>query len=88
MISLSDIGSQLRAQRKGLHLTQAQLAEKSGISRAMINLIENGNATDLGYSKLTRLLATVGLEFTLTATPARRPTLSQLLSERDDQSLD
>jgi HTH-type transcriptional regulator / antitoxin HipB len=89
MLDLTFIGQQIAETRKKLKLSQAALARKAGISRATLEALENGRAGELGFSKLTKLLAALGLELTLQAASSHRPTLDELLKEdRDDQSLD
>jgi transcriptional regulator with XRE-family HTH domain len=89
MLDLTSIGQRIAESRKKLKLTQAALARKAGISRATLEALENGRAGELGFSKLTKLLAALGLELTLQAASSHRPTLDELLKEdRDDQSLD
>ena len=62
MLDLEQIGLQIVAARKLRKVSQSQVAQLAGISLRTMNLLENGRATDLGYSKLTRILAAVGLE--------------------------
>jgi hypothetical protein len=51
--------------------------------------LENGRAGELGFSKIARLLAVLGLDLTLQSASSLRPTLDEILEEdRDDQSLD
>jgi transcriptional regulator with XRE-family HTH domain len=89
MLDLTYIGQQIAEHRKKLKLSQAALARKAGISRATLEALENGRAGELGFSKLTKLLATLGLELKLQAASPHRPTLEELLKEdRDAQSLD
>jgi transcriptional regulator with XRE-family HTH domain len=89
VLDLTSIGQRIAESRKKLKLTQAALARKAGISRATLEALENGRAGELGFSKLTKLLAALGLELTLQAASSHRPTLDELLKEdRDDQSLD
>jgi transcriptional regulator with XRE-family HTH domain len=89
MLDLTSIGQQIAESRKKLKLSQGALARKAGISRATLEALENGRAGELGFSKLTKLLAALGLELTLQAASSHRPTLDELLKEdRDDQSLD
>jgi transcriptional regulator with XRE-family HTH domain len=89
MLELISIGARIAEQRKKLKLSQTVLAREAGISRATIDALENGRAGELGFTKLTKLLATVGLELNLQAASSHRPTLDELLEEdRDDQSLD
>jgi transcriptional regulator with XRE-family HTH domain len=86
---LVSIGHQIAARRKTLKLGQAELSRKAGVSRATLDALENGRAGELGFSKITKLLAAVGLELTLQAASSQRPTLDELMQEdRDDQGLD
>jgi transcriptional regulator with XRE-family HTH domain len=75
--------------RKSLKLSQATLSRQAGISRATLDALENGRAGEMGFSKLARLLAALGLELKLQDTASQRPTLEELIEEdRHDQSLD
>jgi len=86
---LPSLGAQIAEHRKRLKLTQAELARRAGISRATVDALENGRAGELGFSKVTKLLAALGLELTLQTASSRRPTLDELMQEdRDDQSVD
>ena len=72
-----------------LKLSQAELSRKASVSRATLDALENGRAGELGFSKVTKLLAAVGLELTLQTASSQRPTLDDLIQEdRDDKSLD
>jgi transcriptional regulator with XRE-family HTH domain len=89
VLDLNSIGAQVAEHRKKLKLSQGALARKAGVSRATIDALENGRAGELGFTKLTKLLAALGLELNLQAASSRRPTLDELLEEdRDDQILD
>jgi transcriptional regulator with XRE-family HTH domain len=89
MLDLVSIGAQIAEHRKKLKLTQTELALKVGVSRATLDALENGRAGELGFAKITKLLAALGLELKLQAARSHRPTLDELLQEnRDDQSLD
>ena len=88
-MDLISIGQQIAQSRKRLKLSQAELSRKAGISRATLDAVENGRAGELGFSKLTKLLAALGLELKLQAAGSARPTLDELIEEdHDDQSLD
>jgi transcriptional regulator with XRE-family HTH domain len=88
MLDLISLGSQVAQRRKTIQLSQAELSRRAGISRATLDALENGRAGELGFSKITRLLAALGLELTLQTTRSPRPTLDELMQEdRDDQSL-
>ncbi len=89
MLDLIFIGRQIVEHRKRLKLSQAMLSHKAGISRATLDALENGRSGELGFSKLTKLLAALGLELKLQTANPHRPTLDELLQEdRDDQSMD
>jgi transcriptional regulator with XRE-family HTH domain len=89
MLDLIAIGQQIAEHRKKLKFSQTVLARKAGISRATVEALENARASELGFSKLTKLLAVLGLELKLQPASSHRPTLDELLKEdRDDQSLD
>lgn len=89
MQDLISLGEQIAAHRKKLKLNQTELARKAGISRATLDALENGRAGELGFTKITKLLAALGLELKLQPAASHRPTLDELLQEdRDDQGLD
>jgi transcriptional regulator with XRE-family HTH domain len=89
MLDLKSLGDRIAERRRLLKLSQAELAGKAGLSRATLDALENGRAGELGFSKVTRLLASLGLELTLQPASSQRPTLDELMQEdRDDKSLD
>lgn len=81
MISLTEIGRHISEARKAKQITQLELASKAGVSRPTIDLLENGRATEIGYSRLTRILAVLGLELRIQPIAPERPTLDDLLKE-------
>jgi transcriptional regulator with XRE-family HTH domain len=89
VLDLISIGGHIAERRKKLKLSQAALAVKAGVSRATLDALENGRAGELGFVKLTKLLAALGLELHLQVASSQRPSLDELLQEnRDDQGLD
>jgi len=85
MLPLISLGEQIAAHRKKLKLSQAELARKAAISRATLDALENGRAGEVGFSKVAKLLAALGLELTLHTASSHRPTLDELIEEdRDD----
>ena len=84
MVPLQTLGRQIADSRKSKRLTQAELAELSGLSRATIDALENGRSSDIGVSRLTRILAVLGLELAVRPITGRRPTLEELLEEDSD----
>ena len=89
VVDLSSIGHQIAERRKALKLTKPELSRKAGVSLATLDALENGRAGELGFSKVTKLLAALGLELTLQTASSPRPTLDDLIQEdRDDKGLD
>ena len=73
MLDLTSIGPRVAERRKSLKLSQATHSRKAGISRATLDALENGRAGELGFSKLARLLAALGLELKLQDRPRSAP---------------
>jgi transcriptional regulator with XRE-family HTH domain len=88
MLDLPSIGLQIGQRRKALKLRQTDLANKAGVSRATLDALENGRLGELGFVKLAKILAAVGLELSLGEPRKRRPTLEELMLEDErDQGL-
>lgn len=68
-----DLGSRVRTARLGRGLTQAQLAQASGISRVTLNQLEGGTLRDLGFAKVAMVLSQLGLELHIDERRARQP---------------
>jgi len=81
MMALGEIGRQIAIARKERELGLMELAAKAGVSRTTIYLLESGRATEIGYSKLARILAAAGLELRLEPAALNRPTLDELMRE-------
>ena len=89
MLDLSAIGTVLARRRKALRLRQTDVAERAGVSRATLDALENGRMAELGFAKVARILAAVGLDLRLAEAGPRRPTLEELMAEAaDDEGLD
>ena len=88
MLDLVSLGSTIAERRKRLKMNQTELSRQAGVSRATLDALENGRARELGFSKVTKILAALGLELALETAGLHRPTLDELLQEdRDDQGL-
>jgi transcriptional regulator with XRE-family HTH domain len=86
---LPDIAEEIAEKRRALKFSQAELAQKAHISRATLDALENHRAHEIGFSKLSRLLAALGFELKLQDAAPSRPTLDDLIEEdRHDQGLD
>ncbi|PXW97523.1 helix-turn-helix protein [Sphaerotilus hippei] len=72
---LSTLGTQLRAARQSRGLTQAQLAERAGLTRLKIGQAEAGAGT-VSAAAYAKMAAAMDLGFHLL--PVRRPTLDEL----------
>jgi len=89
MLNLISLGDEIKARRRNAGLTQAALAQTARIGRSTVDALENGRLGELGYSKVTNILAALGLELNLREAGIRRPTLEDLMEEEhDDQDLD
>ena len=89
MLMLSALGPQIASRRKNLGLSQSDLSEKAGISRATLDALENGRSGELGFTKVANILSALGLELRVHEANLQRPTLDELLEEdRDDKGLD
>jgi len=89
MLPLNSLGQQIAWKRKALGLTQSILAGKAKVGLSTLDALENGRLGELGYAKITNILATLGLELKLQEAVTRRPTLEDLLNEEnDDQGMD
>ncbi len=89
MLTLFSLGEQIAIKRKEMGLTQTALAEKARVRLSTLDGLENGRMRELGYSKITNILAALGLELKLQEASARRQTLEEIMDEeRDDQGLD
>jgi len=71
MMNLMHLGTLVRTRRLALGLSQAQMANLTGLSRTTINLFENNALNDLGMVKGLHLMAVLGIE--LQASPLGRP---------------
>jgi len=78
---LFEIGHHIRKERKKRKLSQAQLADLLGMSRATISQIENGVVQDIGVRKLLRILEVLDLELKVRHAGSP-PTLDEL---REDE---
>ena len=88
MLDLVTLGAEVARRRSGLGLTQKVLAERARVSRATLDALENGRTGELGFTKIARILATLGMNLTLVKSSRGRPTLEDLMDEDDDQGMD
>jgi transcriptional regulator with XRE-family HTH domain len=72
-----ELGQQVALLRKQQKLTQQQLADYCGLSRATLNALENGRPGDVGTRKLIKILDLLGYELRLRE-KSPFPTLEEL----------
>ena len=85
MLAIEDVGRYIALQRKSAGLGQREVAAQAGVSRQTMDLLENGRASEIGYSKLARILAVLGMELELKPASRRRLTLDELRREDDGE---
>ncbi|RYE81179.1 MAG: XRE family transcriptional regulator [Oxalobacteraceae bacterium] len=84
-MNMTEIGMAIRHARKDAKLTQQQLGELLGMSRATISGIETGRIAEVGIRKMAALCSALDLEITV---GKRRPypTLQELRQEQRGKS--
>lgn len=83
MIDLHTLGQLIAEHRGAQRLTQAELAQRARISRSTLDALENGRASELGFGKVGRILAALGLTIKISAANRGRPTLEDLQAESE-----
>lgn len=83
MNNLADLRQQIASRRKALGLLQSDVASRAHVSLATIKALEQGRLNELGFSKIVRILAALGLQLELREANQGRPTLDDLRSEAD-----
>ncbi len=85
MMDLQFIGKRIAVKRRQLGLTQVDLALRAAVSRATVEALENGRSSELGFSKIIRILSALGMELELREQTGRRPTLDQLIEAKEEE---
>ncbi len=84
MIDINALGAIIAKHRTDLRLTQAALAARARIGRSTLDALENGRIAELGFGKVSRVLAALGLTLKITESNHGRPTLDDLRDDMDD----
>lgn len=63
-MDLNSVGSVIRKRREALGLTQAWLAQMSGLSRQTLVGLETGSLSDLGFNRVAQVMMILGLDVT------------------------
>ena len=86
MLDLTTIGRTIAKHRAEQRLTQAELARRARIGRSTLDALENGRTAELGFGKIGRVLAALGLTLRLGEANRGRPTLEDLIADADETS--
>jgi transcriptional regulator with XRE-family HTH domain len=85
-MDLIDLGELIKKTRQSQKLSQGELVQRSKISRARLDALENGRISDIGFKNLTRVMNALGLDFRITQLNDSRPTLEDLVEEEEHAS--
>jgi len=85
MLTMTSLGEAIAARRRFLALSQSTLAGRAKIGLSTLDALENGRLGELGFSKILRVLAALGLELGIEEARGRRPTLEELLAEQREE---
>lgn len=81
--SMQELGQTIRASRKEKQMTQAELSELLGMSRATLSALENGTVREVGIRKVMAVCSVLGLELVAQPIRQQRPTLHSLVDEAE-----
>jgi transcriptional regulator with XRE-family HTH domain len=79
-MNLQDLGETVKTERKRRGLTAQTLAQLANVDRTLISKLENKKLPELGYAKVSRILAILGLELSIRP-EGGLPTLNDLQRE-------
>lgn len=84
MLDIATLGALIAKHRTHLRLTQSELAVRARIGRSTLDALENGRIAELGFGKISRLMAALGLTLKITEANNGRPTLDELRDDADN----
>lgn len=79
-MNLAELGETFRDARLAANLTQQQVADISGVTRARISMFETGTLPEIGTVKMLNLFNAIGLEL-IARRPGHGRTLDDVLTE-------
>lgn len=82
MMDYQALAVRLTELRQAQGISQQQLAQAIGVSRATVNALEKGHAGDVGIKKVMRIVDYLGVELCLRP-KSPFPTLEELMAEHD-----
>jgi transcriptional regulator with XRE-family HTH domain len=80
-MELIDLGVLIKKTRRAQKLSQGELVQRSKVSRARLDALENGRISDIGFKNLMRVMNALGLDLRVTQLNDSRPTLEDLVEE-------
>jgi transcriptional regulator with XRE-family HTH domain len=83
MAELLDIAATVKQLRTAAGLSREELAQRSGVSRARIEALENERAPEMGYTSVHRLLRALGQDLVITTFNRGRPTAEDIRRENE-----
>lgn len=83
-MNMNQIGALIRQARLERKLSQAQLGQLLGMSRATISGIETGKVAEVGIRKMMALCAALGFELSV-GRRRQYPTLQELRQEQHEK---
>jgi transcriptional regulator with XRE-family HTH domain len=85
-MELIDLGDLVKKTRRAQKLSQGELVQRSKVSRARLDALENGRISDIGFKNLMRVMNALGLDLRVTQLNDSRPTLEDLVEEDENAS--
>jgi transcriptional regulator with XRE-family HTH domain len=85
-MELIDLGVLIKKTRRAQKLSQGELVQRSKVSRARLDALENGRISDIGFKNLMRVMNVLGLDLRVTQLNDSRPTLEDLVEEDEHAS--
>jgi transcriptional regulator with XRE-family HTH domain len=85
-MELIDLGDLVKKTRRAQKLSQGELVQRSRVSRARLDALENGRISDIGFKNLMRVMNALGLDLRVTQLNDSRPTLEDLVEEDENAS--
>lgn len=76
-MDFKELGEQISELRGAKNISQQQVADAVGVSRATVNALETGRAGDVGIRKVLKILDYLGYDIRIKE-KARFPTLEEL----------
>ncbi len=80
---MNSIGDQVKAVRAQQGLTQSDLAARAGVARRTVIELEQGGGITL--VNLEKILRSIGLNLVAQPIASARPTLDQILAEKEEE---